>query len=320
MSFLKFESPDAGPRGGVILVLVGESGSGKTHSALRVARGFAGEGRPFVVLDTEEGRAKHYREKARPWIHAPFSAPWSSGRYVEAITQIEAEHTECEACVIDQATNEWSGEGGVLDYADAETLRIIAEAKARGKRSSGKGPAPWIAPKRAHRKFIEKLTHSRFGLLVVLLQEKQTTDWTDPNKPIKLPPGADQDPKFARIATVQLMLTEDGRYRWQKRVTEGLRACFPEKGGLLTEETGRQLRAWADGSAPREAPTAEDQIVEVLEEAESVAAQGTEALAAWWRMLSPAMKRAIETEKGRLKAVAIAEDVTAAAQGGTDGT
>jgi hypothetical protein len=120
-----------------------------------------------------------------------------------------------------------------------------------------------------------------------------------------------QDPRFAYDATVQLRLTEDGRYEWQKKVTEELRSCFPRDGGLLTEETGRLLRAWANESKPRDPlpdTSAEDKILEVLTEGEAIALQGSEAIRAWWLMLSPAMKRALESEKERLKEIAAAFD------------
>ena len=291
MGFLKFEAPTR--QGGVILALVGESGSGKTYSALRVARGFAGD-KPFCVLDTEEGRAGHYNRIAQPWTHAKFPGPWSSARYVEALSQIEGEGFE--VAVIDQASSEWESEGGVLDAADS---------------SKSKGPSKWLDPKRNHRKFREKLVHSQLKLVIVLLREKRLVDWTDPKNPVFMGMVPIQDPRFVYDATVQLRLTEDGRYEWQKKVTEELRSCFPRDGGLLTEETGRLLRAWANDSKPRDPlpdRTAEDQIVEILEEGEGVATQGSEALKSWWLMLSPAVKRALEGEKDRLKAMATEAD------------
>jgi hypothetical protein len=296
MSWLKFEEPKR--EGGVILALVGESGSGKTYSALRVARGFAGA-EPFAVLDTEEGRAGHYKHIGAPWKHAKFPAPWSSARYVEALTQIE--ESGFSVAVIDQASSEWESEGGVLDAADSGVSRYNKPLE---------GAVKWMEPKRQHRKFREKLIHSRCKLLIVLLREKRVIDWDhiDPNgkkSPKFLGMFPIQDPRFAYDATVQLRLLADGRYEWQKKVTQELRDCFPES-GQLTEETGRKLRAWADESAPREIrPEAPDS--ELLEQGTEAASRGIEALQGWWSDLTPDMKREVKPEMARLKALARGE-------------
>lgn len=46
---------------GLLIGLAGGTGSGKTYSAMRLASGIAGD-KPFAVIDTEAGRAKHYAD------------------------------------------------------------------------------------------------------------------------------------------------------------------------------------------------------------------------------------------------------------------
>ena len=45
----------------LLLGLAGGTGSGKTWSAMTLAKGLAGAKR-FAVIDTENGRAKHWRQ------------------------------------------------------------------------------------------------------------------------------------------------------------------------------------------------------------------------------------------------------------------
>src|SRR5690348_3347725 len=49
-------------RGGstVLIALWSESGGGKSRSALELAKGLAGEAGKIIVVDTENGRARHY--------------------------------------------------------------------------------------------------------------------------------------------------------------------------------------------------------------------------------------------------------------------
>jgi hypothetical protein len=44
---------------GLLIGRSGGTGSGKTFTAMRLAKGIAGD-RKFAVIDTEAGRAKHY--------------------------------------------------------------------------------------------------------------------------------------------------------------------------------------------------------------------------------------------------------------------
>ena len=68
---------------GLIIGLAGSSGSGKTYTAMRLASGLSG-GRPFAVIDTEAGRAKHYADTFS-FDHADLSAPFRPSSYADAI-------------------------------------------------------------------------------------------------------------------------------------------------------------------------------------------------------------------------------------------
>ena len=304
--WLKFEENPT-REGGVLLALVGESGSGKTYSALRIARGFAGT-EPFVVLDTEEGRAGHYCRVGAPWHHAKFPEPWSSERYTEAVQQCERRGTK--VLVIDSFSHEWEGFGGTLDFADSQTTK---------KGESRQGADKWREPKLRHRRMMLRLTHSKIPLIILCVRAEPKLDWKNMDakgQPRDLGIQPVQDKRLWYDMTVQLLLRRDGSYSWQKRVTEELASCFPEEGGRLDEKAGRLLAEWQSSATPRAEyveptkaePSTEDQIVEVLVEGEGEAHGGTDRLKSWWLMLSPAMQRALKPEKERLKTIAEAAD------------
>ena len=65
------------------VVLIGGTGSGKTYTAMRLASGIAGD-KPFVVIDTEAGRAKHYADSFK-FDHGDLKAPFRPDAYADAI-------------------------------------------------------------------------------------------------------------------------------------------------------------------------------------------------------------------------------------------
>lgn len=127
----------------LLVGVAGGTGSGKTYSALRLARGLAGDA-PFALIDTENGRALHYADEFA-FEHASFAPPFSPARYLEHVKAAE----RYPVIVVDSTSHEWAGEGGVLDMADAELERM-------GGRDSAK-MASWIKPKAEHKAFVREL-------------------------------------------------------------------------------------------------------------------------------------------------------------------
>ncbi len=100
------------------LCLTGPSGSGKTFSALQIARGLVGDRGRIGVIDTENESSALYAgaDGIGPFGVLSLTAPYTPERYVEAL---QAAHTiGCAAVVVDSATHEWTGEGGVLAIVD----------------------------------------------------------------------------------------------------------------------------------------------------------------------------------------------------------
>ncbi len=132
----------------VTLSLNGKSGTGKTYSALLLARGLVGPDGKIFLIDTEGGRARVYADDPDigGFIHCDFGPPYSSVRYHEAIKQ--AVEAGADAIIIDSASHEWEGTGGVLDYAE----QIGAEFyKRKGKDA---GISKWNKPKMEHNRMV----------------------------------------------------------------------------------------------------------------------------------------------------------------------
>ena len=74
----------------LLIGLAGSSGSGKTYTAMRLAKGIAGD-KPFCVIDTEAGRAKHYADQFK-FDHGDLKPPFSPAAYADAIKAADDAH------------------------------------------------------------------------------------------------------------------------------------------------------------------------------------------------------------------------------------
>lgn len=143
----------------LLIGLAGPTGSGKTYSALRFATGLSG-GKPFAVIDTENGRAQHYADEF-DFHHGPLGPPFIPERYAEAIHA--ADEKGYPVIVVDSASHEHAGDGGLLDMHMAELERM-------GGRESA-SMAAWVQPKHAHKKFVSKLLQVRAHVILCFRAE-----------------------------------------------------------------------------------------------------------------------------------------------------
>ena len=134
-------------REGVRLLLgfAGGTGSGKTYSAMRVARGLA-NGKRFAVIDTENGRASYYADEF-DFDVGELKAPFRPDRYADAIET--ADKAGYPVIVVDSASHEWEGDGGMLDWHEEEFQRLGGQDRVK--------MTAWIKPKAAHRKMVTRL-------------------------------------------------------------------------------------------------------------------------------------------------------------------
>jgi hypothetical protein len=140
----------------LLIGLAGGTGSGKTYSAMMLAKGIAGS-KPFAVIDTENGRAKHYADLFH-FDHADITAPFRPTRYAEAIEAADKAGYPC--VVVDSASHEWYGDGGCLDWHDE---LMGGDQK--------KNLAAWIEPKREHKRMVTRLLQVRAHVILCFRAE-----------------------------------------------------------------------------------------------------------------------------------------------------
>lgn len=90
----------------------GPAGSGKTMSALKVAKGLCGDWEKIIVIDTENRSADLYAHLG-DYSVIEMKPPFSPESFIEAIHAAEQAHFE--VIIIDSASAEWIGKGGILD-------------------------------------------------------------------------------------------------------------------------------------------------------------------------------------------------------------
>jgi hypothetical protein len=238
---------------GLWINLIGGTGSGKTFSAMRLASGIAG-GEPFALIDTENRRGLHYADQFK-FDHAELSAPFRPAAYAEAI--LAADKAGYPVIVIDSGSHVWAGEGGMLDWH---------EELMDGKGDSYK-MAAWIKPKMAHKKMVQKLLQVKAHIILCLRAEEKVEMVKVGNKTeIRAKqsltsregwiPICDKNLPFE--ATVSMLLVADKPgFPHPIKLQEQHKVLFPLD-QPITEESGKQLAAWASGSTakPKEADLA----------------------------------------------------------------
>lgn len=142
----------------------GLSGGGKTLSALLFARGIVGPAGKIGVLDSENRRASIFADLVPGgFLVADLDEPFSPDRYQEAMALVEK---DCDIVVVDSFSHEWTGPGGVLDWQEAEFVRL-------GNKDSMK-LLSWQAPKRAHKQLVQWMLRCSKPLIVCLRGEQKT--------------------------------------------------------------------------------------------------------------------------------------------------
>lgn len=138
----------------LMIGVAGPSGSGKTYSALELATGIQEvDGGEIFVIDTENRRAAMYAGKFK-FMHGELHAPFTPEAYLDGIETAVSQGAKI--IVIDSATHEHEGEGGILEMHEAMVEKLAGQNATYGKREAVKFSA-WIEPKRRHNKFVNRL-------------------------------------------------------------------------------------------------------------------------------------------------------------------
>ena len=246
--------PAARENVGLLLGLAGASGSGKTYTAMRLAKGMAGD-KPFAVIDTEAGRAKHYADLFR-FDHGDLMPAFSPAAYADAIKA--ADDAKYPVIVVDSFSHEHAGEGGILDMQEAEFARM-------GGRDAVKMTS-WIKPKGEHRRMVSRLLQVRAHLILCFraeekiemvrgqdgkmeVRKKQTLTGLDGWVPI-----CEKTLPYELTASFLLMPGRPG-VPLPIKLQEQHKPFFPLD-QAITEACGARLATWARGGV---APASNDQ-------------------------------------------------------------
>jgi hypothetical protein len=228
----------------LLIGLAGGTGSGKSMSALLLARGMTG-GEPFAFIDTENGRAKHYADLFPEMRHAEIHAPFRPEKYADAIVQGAADYP---VVVVDSMSHEWAGDGGCLDWHD----ELMGGNQA-------KNFSAWIEPKKAHKRMLTQLLQLNAHVILcfraepkVEAKKNERGQWEYVPKPSLTGldgwiPISEKMLPYELTASFLLMADAPGVPRPIKLQEQ--HKPFVPLDQKLSENTGRQLAAWAAGSS-----------------------------------------------------------------------
>lgn len=239
----------------LILGLAGGTGSGKTFSAMELATGLAG-GKRFAVIDSEAGRAKHYADRFA-FDHGDLAAPFTPERYLDAIIAAEAAHYP--VVVVDSASHEWEGAGGMLEWQDAEVDRMAGD---NWQKREAVKMAAWVKPKASHKRMVARLLQLRCHLILCFRAEEKIEMVRDAaDGKMKIVPKQSRAGRegwipicekrlpFELTASFLLLADAPGVPRPIK-LEEQHRALFPLE-RPIDRKAGELLADWAAGGTPK---------------------------------------------------------------------
>jgi AAA domain len=233
----------------LLIGMAGGTGSGKTWSAMRLAKGIAGD-KPFAVIDSENDRAQHYADDFR-FDHASLHAPFRPDAYWDAIKT--ADDAGYPVIVVDSASHVWAGDGGVLDWQEEELDRM---AGGDWKKREQCKMAAWIKPKLSHKQMVQKLLQVKAHLILCFRAEQKIEMVREDGK-LKIVakqsltgldgwiPVCEKNLPFELTASFLLTADAPGMPKPIK-LQQQHKALFPlDK--PINEESGRLVAEWASG-------------------------------------------------------------------------
>lgn len=262
--------PAARENVGLLIALAGASGSGKTYSALRLAQGLAGAGK-IAFIDTEARRGLHYADRF-DFLHADMRPPFRPERFVEGIRA--AEEAGATVVILDSASHEYDGEGGILDWAaeleEGTPKPGIENPRDPSRDRDGwkdwlvkpvKSPGNWKEPKLAHKRMVNALLQMRAHLIFCLradekIKIERVKDENNRERTVVTPLGwmpiCEKRFMFEMTASFTLIPSAPGipQFDLPHKLQDQHRQMFPQ-GKPIGEDAGVALAAWARGGGDR---------------------------------------------------------------------
>ncbi len=263
----------------LVIGISGISGSGKTYTALQLAWGLAnGDAGKVGLLDTENKRGSLYADilkdrngKSHQFLIGDLDAPFTPQRYIDAILEFQAAGVE--VLVIDSASHEWNGLGGVLAMVGKYEKSVTA----------------WKNVKPEHQRFMNTMLQSDMHI-IVCIRATNKVDWKDAKNPKQLGIMPVQQEEFMFEMTASMMMWNGGKSRQVLKCPEDLVPIFGEQGsdveGYLTARNGLALRKWVDGGVELDA-----KLENARNTLRTIAEQGVEALNSAWSALPKAVRK-----------------------------
>jgi hypothetical protein len=202
------------------------------------------KGQPFAFVDTENGRGKHYADLFPEMRHADIRAPFRPAKYADAI---HAGASEFPVVVVDSMSHEWAGDGGCLDWHDE---LMGGDQK--------KNLSAWIEPKLAHKRMVTRLLAEPAHVILCFRAEPKVEAVREGGQTKIIPkpsltgldgwiPISEKMLPYELTASFLLMADAPGVPRPIKLQEQ--HKPFVPLDEELSEETGRRLAEWAQGSA-----------------------------------------------------------------------
>lgn len=242
--------------------LFGPSGCGKTYTSLEIATGVQEIlGGDIYGLDTEGNRMLAYADYFK-FKHVPFAAPFGSLDYLAALQSI---HKRGGRIIIgDSWSHEHEGVGGMIDYQEAEVLRMAGTDFAKQERVK---MLAWSKPKAARRQLLNGMVGMRDVTFIQCFRAG------DVSKPVKGKEGKTEvqhmgftpigGREFVYEATVALFLPpaskgapllqpENPGEKIMTKIPRQFSEMFLE-GQQLSRGHGRAMAEWARGGVAPDA-------------------------------------------------------------------
>ena len=150
--------------------------TGKTYTALYLAQQLArAAGKPVMMIDTDSGRGLKYADRVdvypdlNPYLYLRLDPPHSSERYQEAIKAANSQGAGC--IVVDTGSDEWDGDGGVLDQHEKRLDQLAGKDYKKREKSNMAG---WAKVKPPHKRFAHSLTQLDAHLIICFRGEPKT--------------------------------------------------------------------------------------------------------------------------------------------------
>jgi hypothetical protein len=209
------------------LTISGPSGSGKTYSALLVAYGLTGNLSKVCVIDTENSSAELYAHLG-DYSTIQLAAPFVPEKFIDAIKLCE--QAEIETIIIDSASHEWDGLGGILDiHASIPGNSFTAWSK--------------VTPR--HNAFIQTMLQSSCHIITTVRSKTEyvLSDKNGKQVPEKVGMKGIQKDGFEYDATLAFELNINHTAQVSKDRT-GL--FIGKHDFVLAPEVGRKIKQWCE--------------------------------------------------------------------------